>query len=551
MFIIEAPSGDPPGNMNFQKGDWERYVTGPRYIESFEGKRTVLYTSDEMNITSYGSLKADLTYGDSVFTSEKYRRSDTDRATSTVISSGFQPKQELQLHLEGNMGRRMSVYIDHDSRREDNRYRMQYRAVKDEEIIREINAGEVDISFKNSRYAVYDNTSAKGLGVDVTLKKNNFQIKAFGSVTMGETVVENFKGTASPGSMKLSDYQYIRRMYYQVEPYRRYDGLSSPPVPGDSPYTTLNTFLSTASDFSPSTVNIDPSGFSVYMDDQVGSNNSGTTQLSLDQGYYAKLAEGTDYTINYAKGLIRFIKNIPEASRIYVVYKLQSGSTSDPSARTDIYAGYYFVFIRYGYSIAEDLDGDFVLDPGEDINGDGTLNADIYEVRSFYNLGNRNIIPSRFSLQFFKENSILSSTELTQTGSYQIDHETGIISFNYREPFRSLLGSSASETVYSERQISSAYTVSRYSLQADFYREARSFKLKHFNIIPGSVRVKINNREIMKSLYTVDNTSGYLAFTDPNNPMITSESAVEIRYEYLPLSGQSQSFVGGTRGLPD
>ena len=45
----------------------------------------------------------------------------------------------------------------------------------------------------------------------------------------------------------------------------------------------------------------------------------------------------------------------------------------------------------------------------------------------------------------------------------------------------------------------------------------------------------------------MDHTSGYLVFNDPNNPYINAETDIEIRYEYLPLDGQTQSFVGGIR----
>jgi len=544
MVIIDPPDREGGSVLEFEKGDWEHYITGSRYGSDYSKRGSRLYEDDKMNISSYGSLKADLVYGDSVFTSKKYRRSDTDQPTSKVISTGFTPKQEVQLHLEGNVGRRMSIYIDHDSRREDNRYRMNYRAVNDDEIIREINAGEVDISFKNSKYAVYDNTTAKGLGVDVTVKKNNFQIKAFGSVTRGETVVENFRGTASPGSMKLSEYQYIRLMYYQLEPFLRYDG--SVVVPSDSSIYALNTFKSDSSDFTPFTVDLDPSGFAVYLDDQVGSNNTGTIQLSFDNGYYAKLSGGVDYTINYATGVIRFLKGISESSRVFVVYNLKSGSSNDPGVTTNAaFSGYNFVFIKYGPSLNEDIDGDYITDG--DTNNDGVLNSDIYEIRSFYSLGTKNIMPSKFSLQFYEENSILDTTARGQAGNYQIDYENGIVFFNYREPFRSLLGDDDADVIYSEKQLTSAYTSSRYALGADFYREARSFKLKYFNLIPGSLRVKVNNREVTKSLYTVDYTSGYLTFSDPNNPLITPETAIEIRYEYIPLGGQAQSFVGGVR----
>jgi hypothetical protein len=54
-------------------------------------------------------------------------------------------------------------------------------------------------------------------------------------------------------------------------------------------------------------------------------------------------------------------------------------------------------------------------------------------------------------------------------------------------------------------------------MRIDYYR-GRSFQLKHTNIIPDSVRVRINGRELKPSLYSVDHTSGYLAFVNPNNP---------------------------------
>jgi hypothetical protein len=67
------------------------------------------------------------------------------------------------------------------------------------------------------------------------------------------------------------------------------------------------------------------------------------------------------------------------------------------------------------------------------------------------------------------------------------------------------------------------------------------------NIIEGSDRIKINNRVLDKSLYTIDRTSGYLSFNNADNPQISSDTVIEVKYEYLPLGGQSQDFVGGVR----
>lgn len=547
----------------YNQSDWSKYVITPGYqLQGRADTPLILYGSDDVNVLTYGTMKLNMTYGKSVFTDEKYRQFDEDKPRSRVIGTGFVPEQELQLHIEGTTGRRMTLYIDHDSRKEDNVYRMNYRAVRDDEIIRNINAGEIDIKFNHSKYAVYDNNSAKGLGLDLTLRKNKLQVKTFGSITLGETEVEYFRGNSSPGNFKMADYQYMKRTYYQLEPLKRYDNLESIPT-GSAWYASLNVFTSVPADpvsYSPYSVNINPSGFEIYLDDQDQYNNYNAIRLSIDNGYYTKLSSGEDYTINYTTGVITFKKNLPESSRALVVYTLKSGTSSDPgvilpgdSAHPGgKFSGKNCVFIKYSYSIDEDFDKDLVLDTGEDKNGDGKLNLDIYEIRSYFYLGDRDILPDNFLLQFFNENRVMESGVIALLGKYNVDYAAGLLKFTLREPFRQVLTSrysaSAASIIYTERQPDNAYLDSHFSAHVDYYREARSFKLKHSNIIPDSISIKINESKIKKSLYSIDHTSGFLTFLDPNNPLITGETIVEVKYEYLPLGSESQSFVGGVRG---
>ncbi len=546
-----------------KKGDWDKYVISPRYsiVESRSGGR-IYEDSDEVSMNTYGSYKLNAIYGKSSFTSNKYRISDDDRPVSMVIKDGLEIERQMQLHMEGTMGRRMKVYIDYDSKKADNQYVMQYRARNNEEVIREINAGEIAIKLQGSKYAVYDDTSASGLGIDMTLRKNNLNIKAFGSVIKGETEIENFRGNSSSGYTKLADYQYAKYTYYQLEPFKRYDNLTSAPTLPDPAVYNLITFKSNPSNpetYKPGMVNISPSGFEIYMDDQNNYNtyeNLNSIKLSLDGGNYNRLVSGTDYTINFSTGLITFLKNIPKNARIFAVYTLADSplNTTDPSARTDIsgFAGKLFVFIKYGYSINEDLDKDTVRDAGEeDQNGDNRLNLDIYEVRSIFNIGQKQLLENNFNIQIFKENGIMTRENTIKAGKYTVDFTNGLIMFYLREPFRELYteaGDAATAgIIYSENQQSSADTYSKYNLRVDYYREARNFQLKHVNIIPGSVRIKINGREIPSSLYTVDHTSGFLQFTSPNNPVIGPETEIEIKYEYLPFGAKTSTLVTGTR----
>lgn len=538
----------------YRKGDWEKYIIAPRYrllTEDGRYEEFRIEERDEVDINSYGSSKINLNYGKSRFTSSRYKQFDRDRPVSRVITSGYSPEHETQLHVEGRIGQRFSIYVDHDSNKPDNIYRMQYRAVRDEEVIREINAGQIDIKMNNSKYAVYDDTDAKGMGMDVSLRRGNLQVKAFGSVTRGETEVEYFRGNSAAGNIALKEYQYVRKTNFQLEPYRRYDGLTTPPA---DPFATVAMTSQPPGDpqsYLPYPVNIDPSGFDLYLDDQNALNNLNAIQLSIDGGYYTRMVSGSDYTINFSTGTISFLRSIPHNSRVFAVYMIGGGTgTSDPAALVPgdpkhpggQFAGKILVFVKYGYSIREEI--------GDDRNNDGKRNLDVYEIRSVYYLGQRQVLQENFKLQFFGNNQLLTRAETAKLGKYTIDYSKGTVSFHLREPFKQVLADppdAIESLVYAENQSALAADRSVYSMRIDYYREARSFQLKHFNIIPDSVRIKVDGREIARSLYMIDHTSGYLSFSNPNNPLIGSETNIEVKYEYLPFTAESQSFIGGLR----
>ncbi len=533
--VIEEPSDSTAlderfDRFSYRSGDWEDYIIDPRYKNIAEKeKMTSIYRGDDVRIETYGFLNLDLKYGQSIFTRKRYREYAGDKPKSELVQDGFSAKQDLQIHVEGTIGDRMSIYIDHDSRKKDNRYLLKYRAVRDEELIRELNAGEIDINFQGSRYAVYDNNTAKGLGVDLTLRKNKFTFKAFGSVTRGNTEVETFRGNSMPGNIKLSEYQYVKGVYYQIEPYIRYINNIDPPHP---------------SNYTLQPVNINPYGFEIYMDDQDPYNKQNVVELPAYGGLYRKMQAGIDYTINYSTGLVQFIRPVQDKARIFAVYNLMNPSTDpsalqpgDPRHPGGSFSGKNFVFLKYGYS----LDNDPVPPPNHPA-------PDVYEVRSFYVIGDKYILPNNFSLSFFMENGIMGQNDIASLGSYSVDYTNGVIQFVYREPYKQLLAANGTASrIYAEHQPANVYDYSRYRIKIDYYKDARSFQLNHLNIIPNSVVVKVDRRTISETLYTVDCTAGYLSFNSATNPLIGPETVIEIRYEYLPIGTQDQEFVGGFR----
>lgn len=535
--VADESIKDPRDLLSYHPGDWDDYILYPRYrdLENRE-KRLSLYEGSDINIITYGSLNLELSYGQSFFTRKGYQLFELDKPESQLIKSGFNPKQELQLHIEGNIGDRMTIYVDHDSRKKDNHYFFKYRALRDDELIRELNVGEIDINFQGSKYAVYDNNTAKGLGVDLTLRKNRFKFRAFGSVTQGFSEMEIFRGNSMPGSIKLSEYQYLKGVYYQIEPLLRYGiNLGPPPPPFPANYERR-------------AVNINPYGFELWMDDQEpigGKNRANVTELPVYGGFYRQLQSGTDYRINYTTGLIQFTRPLPEKARVFAVYTLFGTSTDpyvllpgDPRHPGGEFAGKNFVFLKYGYS----LDDSPV--PGQD-----HTTQDLYEVRSYYSLGDRYILPNNFTISFFLENGIMRDADIKSLGGYTVDYTNGVIEFVYREPFKELLLANGTDgQIYAERQPANVYDYSRYRIKIDYLKEARSFQLAHLNIIPDSVVIKVDGRKIAENLYTVDYTAGYVTFNNQNDPLIGQQTVIEIRYEYYPQEGQQQEFVGGFRG---
>ena len=103
---------------------------------------------------------------------------------------------------------------------------MQYRAVDDDEVIREINAGDIDVKADKSKFAFFDSAGRKSIGVDSTLRKGNLTVKGFVSVAKGSDETETFKGNSSSANSSVAEYQYLRNTYFQLEPYLRYDGIT-------------------------------------------------------------------------------------------------------------------------------------------------------------------------------------------------------------------------------------------------------------------------------------------------------------------------------------
>ena len=96
----------------YTEGDWYKYAILPSYSLPGAKGRTLL---EDSSFESESFLKFNAGYGHSFFTSSKYHLYDGDQAVSNVVRSGAVASNEVRLLVNGHVGKRLTVFIDHDS----------------------------------------------------------------------------------------------------------------------------------------------------------------------------------------------------------------------------------------------------------------------------------------------------------------------------------------------------------------------------------------------------------------------------------------------------
>ncbi|MBN1498625.1 MAG: hypothetical protein JW982_00590 [Spirochaetes bacterium] len=525
----------------YEYGDWEKYIhseTKPLYSTGNQ--------ADDENLLIEFKMPVNFSYGNSVFTRSKYKTDDNIQPSSPYVSDGYYNSMNYMLKVNGYVNDSLYLNIDHDSEREnpdENIYEIIYNSPDPDSLLQQFKLGNIEVDFNKSQFAFYDNSSRRAVGFSTLLKKNNLTLEFFGIVNKNLSATDTFAGFKRNDSIKLREYQFVRRKFYQIEPFRRYDGRTSPPAIGTiAQRRALVAFTSDPVNAVPSrqmsqyeltAVNVLPGSLEVYLDDQTGNNNGNTVQFPSDNGYYDKLSEGVHYSINYATGEIEFHQPLNKQDRVVALYLL-TDSTSTESVFPD-YNGKKFVFIKYGENLST-------------INDDVAAHGyDVYEIRSRYFLGNTDIVPVSFTVLFADTDGTLQNSEREMIGKYRIDFRRGYLGFDLREPFKTNLDDADEIYLYSQTEISDMYKYSEFTIESTYNINTGNVKLSRIDIVPDSVFVKIDGSPVSASLYTVDYFTGEINF-DENFVLSVSQNAyIEIKYQYKGSEENESSFVTGTR----
>lgn len=446
---------------------------------------------------------------------------------SRSILPELKMKQTLNVNLQGTVGQKINVFINHNSEAESdlqNKIKLQYKGNEDE-IIQLIEAGDTDMNLPGTK-VIGALPSYKGLfGIKTLAKVGPVDITAVASKEQGETQQTTFVGQAKQDTIKRWDVSYDRRQFFFL----------------DMNFSTNDTITD----------------LDVYIDDRNYTNDS----IAIPAECYIN-ADTLDTTLFYS-GM--FDRKLPTTD-----YELYSSNV--------LYLNYalekeYVLAVRYikknkTTNIADTVgsfpqDDTLILKLIKPENNSPSYPTWNYELRNIYSLGTTDIANiDEVSIEIKKYNAGAGIDSSTQNGipytkllGIDIDQngyvdrtyidDRGFIIFPNPLPFADSVLTEPNSIIYDTT--SSDEQLGKYYMEISYKGAKTSIGLGQLNIIEGSEVVKVNGITLQRDIdYTIDYTTGTIEFKGNGATLIAQPGAkLTIDYQYAPFfSTASKSLVG-------
>ena len=147
-----------------------------------------------------------------IYNSTQY--SNSSFATTQGVpsaQSSFELQQSLQVRINGQIGRKVTVNVDFDDTKTDKKdISIVYKGDPDE-IVQRAAFGDINLSLPQTEFAGY---SKQVFGASVELKYKALKGYFIGSRTKGETETKEFVGNVILQRINIPDISYIRHQFY-------------------------------------------------------------------------------------------------------------------------------------------------------------------------------------------------------------------------------------------------------------------------------------------------------------------------------------------------
>lgn len=446
-----------------------------------------------------------------------YKESDPSKRTASAGGTdGFDMSmdQKLQIKIKGKVGRKINVDINYDDNQGDlNRRNIQIKYTGDPgEVVQKVEFGDITLSLPGTEFVGYSGKTGldKNLfGFMGSAKYNDLSLWFVGSQTKGRNEIKRFTGSTEFRKPTINDAAYLSRKYYRI-----YNSSASLPLVKGS--------------------------VEIWMDDRNGDNNlSGITQpmtvawsTQTLSGNFDLLKPGTDYVVDYSRGIVSFYKYI---AKDYIIACDWTGA--DGNTFSSFNAGGHKTVIK---------------DDGARV-GRLAPSDDHYEIKNRYSLGATNIIRDSLGEKFVIKILDNANSETAPSGvkyvdfssaAFTVDYDLGTIEFDRERPFEDI----GAELGY---DYSDVYDPSRHGEKLHFavyteYRVKLNTYLLRPSIVKDSERISLDGKILDKDRdYMLDYYTGWITFL--NTEDIKDDSAIEASYEYYPFIGGQEQTLAGTR----
>ncbi|MFH1689602.1 MAG: hypothetical protein ABIE42_05120 [Candidatus Eisenbacteria bacterium] len=491
-------------------------------------------------------------------------------------------QQQLTVNLEGTIGRKIHVYVDHRSGGDTfggskaDQIRVHYEGDEDE-IIQKIELGEVNLSLPGTEFVSYSGHHQGLFGAKMTAKVGKLELVTVASKEEGKSAGANFTGTSESDSLVIRDISYRAGKFFVID------------------------------DLALKYSNVGAQNIRVYLDDRISSNDTsdgaqeGIAYLEEPpgaappadatysrEGFFVELIENEDYFIpqgsgiygeesGYQLGVIVLTRPITQGKMLAVSY----GRVTDGGGTVSVGgydAGSQTLYLK-------------LMKHDDSTTPTGWERTRLYELKHIYDLGAEDIPEEGFQLTIRRSAASGEDQEVHESGvpytkllgldteeigvgssdvdPTWLDLTNGLLSFPHFTPFCPDYDTTgfyyapdggpdpiyyADEFSDSEKNCS-VYSKDNFDAGDDDYyivvkynRPRTTFYLGQINIIENSEVVRLNGVRLTRGTdYTIYYPAGQLTILaeEAKEP----DAKVTVEYDYKPFGIAGEKTLLGARGV--
>jgi hypothetical protein len=459
-------------------------------------------------------------------------------------------KQELQLNLEGIIGERLHVLIDHNSAAEtakQTKIRLYYEG-KEDEILQRLEAGDTEFSLAGASLIGSMSTQHKGLfGIKGVAKLGGLELTAIASKDEGQNETKSFVGQSQLKENKLNDKDFIAHRFFWI------------PADSSDPIAYMRVYVNSPNQSQTNLRMVNVSNRS-WLDFR-GIN----TIINADQLMATEKNVIEEYSYEPIKSVIEGVSGyllslkygLQSSDVLMVAYQTMSGVTYPANAFNDSIPNLAIIKPSNCRPPSDSIDG----------------YAWNYEFRNFYNIGSSNIVESSLNIKIkkrttgsesdFQERDSLSKkrysylTDLSDSNGLIYTNNLKLSEGYFKFPLFRLRPFDNPDLpvrnpdIYDKADLDLANVTPQYQLVVSYLTNEAVYTLDvPGQLIEGTVQATISGETVPSSQYQVDYETGTVTFSEAYKEKIKQPGAqLNITYQYLPWASFGTKTLVGLRGI--